>query len=178
MEGVSTVMPLAINMGTGILKNVLSGAGGSGGGDPGVSAAAEARAQAALAQADRKAEAEQQRARGQAESLREEAQQRRARARVAAASSGLTLSGSSLLSLQGLEHAQGEQVGELLGDSSRRVQDILASGAEQAQSICLSGRQSRAPGEGLGSLLRLGGQVFSGGGRGGYGGVFTTFPTD
>ncbi len=167
MEGVSTVMPLALNVGTGILKGVLSG--NSGNGDSGASEAAEVRAQAAEAQAKRQAEGEERRTREQAESLREEDQHRRARARVAAAGSGLELSGSSLLTLQGLEHAQDEQLGQLLGDSSQRMADILASGAEQAQSIRLSGRRSRASDDGLGSLLRLGGQVLSGGLGGGSG---------
>ena len=162
MEGVSTVMPLALNVGTGILKGALSGLGSGGGSE--IGEAAEARAQAAEAQAKRQAEAEERRTRQQAEDLREEGQHKRAKARVAAAGSGLTLSGSSLLSLNSLEHAEGEQVGRLLGDSSRRVADILAAGAEQAQSIRLSGRRSRAD-DGLGSLLRLGGQVFNGGGK-------------
>lgn len=174
MESVSTVMPLALNMGTGILKGVLSNVG-SGGSE--VSEAAEARAQSAEAQARRQAEAEQQSAHERAEGLREENQHRRARARVAAAGSGLELSGSSLLNLQSLEHQQEDQLGQLLGDSSRRAADILASGAEQAQSIRLSGRRSRASDDGLGSLLRLGGQVLSGG-YGGRGGYPTTFPTD
>ena len=169
MEGVSTVMPLALNLGTGILKGVLQGVAGSSGGT-GTSEAAETRAQTAEAQARRQAEAEELRAREQAEGLREDNQRRRARARVAAAGSGLTLSGTSLLNLQSLEHQQEDQLGQLLGDSSRRAADILASGAEQAQSIRLSGRRSRVSDDGLGSLLRLGGQVFSGGGSGKAGG--------
>jgi len=175
MESVSTTMPLALNMGTGILKGVLQGAVGSGGGTE-VSEAAEVRAQSAEAQARRQAEAEQLDARAKAEGLREEHQHRRARARVAAAGSGLALSGTSLLNLQSLEHQQEDQRGQLLGASSRRAADILAAGAEQARSIRLSGRRSRAGDDGLGSLLRLGGQVFSGPGQGGSGGVFTTFP--
>jgi hypothetical protein len=173
MEGVSTVMPLAINVGTGVLKGVLSSAGSGGGGE--ISEAAEQRAQTAEARARRQAEAEQLRTREQAEVQREENQHRRARARVAAAGSGLTLSGSSLLNLQSLDSQQEDQLGRLLGDSSRRVADILASGAEQAQSIRLSGRRTRAGDDGLGSLLRLGGQVLSGG-FGGNGGFPTTFP--
>ena len=169
MESVSTVMPLALGTGT-ILKGVLANAGSGGGGE--VGEAAEVRAQTAEAQARRRAEAEERTARGEAEALREEHQHRRARARVAAAGSGLELSGSSLLSLQSLEHQQENQLGRLLGDASRRAADILASGAEQARSIRLSGRRSRAD-DGLGSLLRLGGQVFSGGratgGGSGYG---------
>jgi hypothetical protein len=149
MEGVSKVMPLALNVGTGILKGVLSNAAGGGGGSE-------------------ISEAEQLRTRQQAEGLREENQHRRARARVAAAGSGLDLSGTSLLNLQSLEHHQEDTLGQLLGDSSRRTADILASGAEQAQSIRLSGRRSRVSDDGLGSLLRLGGQVF-GGGSGGKG---------
>ena len=177
MEGVGTVMPLALGAGTSILKTVL--ASSDGGNQTAVSDAAEARAQAAEAQAGRQAEAEQRRGREQTEALREQNQHRRAAARVAQAGSGLTLSGSSLLSLQSLEHTQDDQVAQLLGDSARRAADILASGAEQARSIRLSGRQSRAQGEGLGSLLRLGGQVFSVGGKtGGSGGYPTTFPLD
>jgi len=174
MEGVSTVMPTAINMGTGILKGVLQGAVNSGGGTE-ISEAAETRAQTAEAQAKRQAEAEQLRVREQAESQREDNQHRRARARVAAAGSGLTLSGTSLLNLQSLDHQQEDQLGQLLGDSSKRVADILASGAEQAQSIRLSGRRSRMSDDGLGSLLSLGGQVqnggFGGGGNGSTGGA-------
>lgn len=160
MEGVSTVMPLAVNMGTGILKAITSGAGGG----TGTGELAEARAQAVEAQAKRQAESEQRRTRQQVETLREQGQRRLAAARVAAAGSGLSLSGSSLLSLQGLEHEQEEQLGRLLGDSSQRLADILGSGAAQAQSIRLSGRRSRTGDDGLGSILRLGGQVLSGGG--------------
>lgn len=174
MEGVSTVMPTAINLGTGILKGALKSAVSGGGSE--VSEAAELRAQTAEAQAKRQAEAVQQSAREKAEAQREDNQHRRARARVAAAGSGLTLSGTSLLNLESQELQQQEQLGQLLGDASRRVEDILASGAEQARSIRLSGRRSRAGDDGLGSLLRLGGQVF-GGGTGGGGGVFTTVPT-
>ena len=173
MEGVSTVMPTAINMSTGILKGVLQDAVNSGSGTE-ISEAAETRAQTAEAQAKRQAEAEQLSAREKAEALREDNQRRRARARVAAAGSGLELSGTSLLNLQSQDHQQEDQLGQLLGDSSRRVADILASGAEQAQSIRLSGRRSRATDNGLGSLLSLGGQVMSGG----TGGYSTTFPTD
>ncbi|OGR34715.1 MAG: hypothetical protein A2051_04530 [Desulfovibrionales bacterium GWA2_65_9] len=169
-------MPLALNVGTGIMKGVLQGAVGSSGGTE-ISEAAEVRAQTAEAQARRQAEAEELRAREQAEGLREDNQHRRARARVAAAGSGLTLSGTSLLNLQSLEHQQEDQLGQLLGDSARRAADILASGAEQAQSIRLSGRRSRVSDDGLGSLLRLGGQVFNGG-FGGKAGVFTTVPAE
>jgi hypothetical protein len=164
-------MPTAINVGTGIVKGVLQDAVNSGGGTE-ISEAAETRARTAEAQARRQAEAEQLRVRTQAEGLREDNQHRRARARVAAAGSGLTLSGTSLLNLQSLDHQQEDEMGQLLGESAKRVADILASGAEQAQSIRLSGRRSRASANGLGSLLSLGGQVFSGGN-----GVFTTFPT-
>ncbi|MDP3425889.1 MAG: hypothetical protein Q8S17_00735 [Humidesulfovibrio sp.] len=165
MEAVSTVMPTAINVGTGIVKSVLQDAVNSGGGTE-ISEAAETRAQTAEAQARRQAEAEQLRARSQAEARREDNQHSRARARVAAAGSGLTLSGTSLLNLQSLDHQQEDELGQLLGDSAKRVADILASGAEQAQSIRLSGRRSRASGNGLGSLLSLGGQVFNGGNGG------------
>jgi hypothetical protein len=173
MEGVSTVMPLALNMGTGILKDVLQGAASSRGSK--TSEIAEQRAQTAEAQAKRQAEAEQRSAREKTEALREDNQHRRARARVAAAGSGLEFSGTSLLNLQSLDHQQEEQLGQLLGDSSRRVADILASGAEQAQSIRLSGRRSRGTG-GLGSLLGLGGQVLNGGRFGGSGGVLDEIP--
>jgi hypothetical protein len=153
-------MPLALNMGTGILKGVLQSAvNGSGGTETGE--IAEQRAQTAEAQARRQAEAEQLRTREQAESLREDNQRRRARARVVSAGSGVELSGTSLLNLQSLDHQQEDQLGQLLGDSSRRVADILASGAEQAQSIRLSGRRSRSADNGLGSLLSLGGQVLN-----------------
>ncbi|MDO9632321.1 MAG: hypothetical protein Q7I92_10525, partial [Humidesulfovibrio sp.] len=171
-EGVTKVMPMGINVGTGIMKGVLQNAvKGSSGTE--ISEAAEIRAQTAEAQAKRQAEAEQLSAREKTEALREDNQHRRARARVAAAGSGLELSGTSLLNLQSLDHQQEDQLGQLLGDSSRRVADILASGAEQAQSIRLSGRRSRAAGS-LGSLLGLGGQVLNGG----FGGYPTTFPTD
>ena len=173
MEGVSTVMPTAINLGTGILKGVLNSAVSSGGGS-GISEAAELRAQTAEAQAKRQAEAVQLGAREKAEALREDNQHRRARARVAAAGSGLELSGTSLLNLESQEQQQEDQLGQLLGDSSRRVDDILASGAEQAQSIRLSGRRSRVGDDGLGSLLRMGGQVIGGASGGG---VLATFPT-
>lgn len=175
MEGVSTVMPLALNVGSGILKGVLQGAGNNSGGNE-ISEAAEIRAQAVEAQAKRQSEAEELRAREQAEGLREDNQRRRARARVAAAGSGLSLSGTSLLNLQSLEHQQEDQLGQLLGDSSRRSADILAAGSEQAQSIRLSGRRSRARDDGLGSLLRLGGQVLSGGGLGKADGPMEAFP--
>jgi len=46
----------------------------------------------------------------------------------------------------------------VLGESALRVQSLLDSGAEQAQSIRLSGRASSRGSGGLGSLLRLGSQ--------------------
>jgi hypothetical protein len=151
MEGVSTVMPMAVRTGAQVLSTALS-EGGKGGG------ALEARAQAVEAQARRQAEAEMHGARDKMEELRETNQHRNAAARVAAANSGLALSGSSLLSLTALEDAGDERVGKVAGESALRVQSLLDSGAEQAQSIRLSGRSVGSRSGGLNSLLRLGGQ--------------------
>jgi hypothetical protein len=164
MEGVSTVMPLAVKTGVGILGSVLAGGSGDAGD------AAEARARAAEAQARRQAEAVERGAREQAQEARETGQHRNAAAHVAAANSGLELSGSSLLGLTSLEHAGEEKVGRVLGEAALRVQSLLDSGAEQARSIRLSGRAAGSRSGGLGSLLRLGGQVLNGGG------FPTTFP--
>lgn len=154
MEKVSTVMPLAVKSAD--ILNTLTKSGS------GKDSAAEARASAVEAEARRKAEEAQRGAREQVESLREAAQHKSASARVAAANSGLALSGSSLLSLEALEHADDERVEELLGDSALRVQGILDSGAAQARSIRLSGRSGRSASiglGGLGSLLSLGGRA-------------------
>jgi vacuolar-type H+-ATPase subunit E/Vma4 len=153
MEGVSTVMPLTVKTGVGILDKVLAG-GGSGS----TSKAAEARAESVEAQAQRQAETEARSAHEQTDDLREAEQRKGASARVAAANSGLELSGSSLLSLDALENASDEKISRVLGDSAVRQQSILDSGAEQARSIRLSGRTAQSRSGGLGSLLRLGGQ--------------------
>jgi multidrug efflux pump subunit AcrA (membrane-fusion protein) len=154
MEGVSTVMPLTVRTGARILASALLEGGKGGGG----SGAAEARAQAAEAQARRQAEAEVRGTRQQVQELRESGQHKSASARVAAANSGLTLSGSSLLNLTALEDGSEERVDRVLGESALRVQSLLDSGAEQARSIRLSGRGSGGRDAGLGSLLRLGSQ--------------------
>jgi len=154
MEGVSTVMPVAVKTGIGVLGSALS-SGGSGG----VSEAAEARAQAAEAQARRQAEAQARTAREQVQELREDNQHKNAAARVQAANSGLALSGSSLLNLTALEQEGDEKVSRVMGENALRVQSLLDSGAEQAQSIRLSGRVAESRSGGLGSLLRLGGQA-------------------
>lgn len=158
MEGVSTVMPMTVKAGAGLLaSSLLEGARGGDGGN-----GTEARARAAEAQAKRQAEAEVRGAREQVRELREAGQHKSASARVAAANSGLTLSGSSLLNLTALEDENQESLDTVFGESALRVQSVLDSGAEQARSIRLSGRASnRAAGGrngGLGSLLRLGSQ--------------------
>jgi hypothetical protein len=121
--------------------------------------ASEVRAQAVEAEAQRRAAATQREAREKADDLRESAQRKEAHARVAAANSGLTLSGSPLLTLEGLEHDDDEKVDDVLGDASQRAQDILDSGSDQARSIRLSGRSSRNSAQGLASLLSLGGRA-------------------
>jgi len=158
MEGVSTVMPLTVKAGAGLLASaLLEGERGGDGGN-----GAEARARAAEAQARRQAEAQVRSARGEVQELREAGQHKSASARVAAANSGLTLSGSSLLNLAALEDENETRVDKVFGESALRVQSLLDSGVEQARSIRLSGRASnRAAGGrdgGLGSLLRLGSQ--------------------
>jgi len=154
MEGVSTVMPMTVKTGAGILASaLLEGARGGDGGN-----AAEDRAQAAEAQARRQAEAEVRSARGEVRELRESGQHKSAAARVAAANSGLTLSGSSLLNLTALEDESEERVDRVFGESALRVRSLLDSGAQQARSIRLSGRSSGGRDGGLGSLLRLGSQ--------------------
>lgn len=181
MEGVSSVMPTALNAGN-VLTQALplfigGGGGGGGNGDGGVSEAAEARAQAAEAQARRQAEATAREARDRADDLREKGEKARARARVGAATSGLTLSGTSLLSLENIDAQTEGAVDELLGDARLQMDDILASGAEQARSIRLSGRVPRSRSGGANSLLRLGGQILGGGGNAGIP-YPTTFPKD
>jgi len=158
MEGVSRVMPIAVKTGASLLGDVLKESSG------GTGAAAEARAQSAEAQARRQAEAQERATRETVQQLREDNQHRQARARVAAANSGLTLSGSSLLNLTSLEHAGDEKVDKAMSESALRIQSILDSGAEQAQSIRLSGRVADSRLNGLGSLLRLGGLSQGGGG--------------
>lgn len=152
MEGVNTLMPIAVKTGMGVLSTAIK-EGASGG-----NAAAEERAKAAEAQARRQAEAEARSARRQVRELRGDGQRKSARARVAAANSGLTLSGSSLLNLEALEHDTLEKVDSTMGESALRVQSLLDAGAEQARSIRLSGRSASGREGGLGSLLRLGSQ--------------------
>jgi len=146
MEGVSTVMPLAVKA-----AGVLNKSGGAG-------EAVEARAEAVEAEARRRAEEARRSAREEAGDLRESSQHKASRARVAAANSGLDLSGSSLLSLEALEHADEERIGGVLGDAALRAQGSLDAGAAQARSIRLSGRSGRGAAglDGLGSLLSLG----------------------
>lgn len=152
MEGVSTIVPLAVKA----ASNVAGLSGGRSGD------IVEARAQAVERQAQRQAEAEQRQARDAAGKLREESQQKAARARVTAADSGLTLSGSSLLSLNALEHAGDEQSAKVMADSALKVQSLLDSASDQARSIRLSGRTAQSRAGGLGSLLRLGGDSLFG----------------
>jgi hypothetical protein len=152
MEGVNTLMPIAVKTGMGVLSSAIK-EGVAGGND-----AVEDRAKAAEAQARRQAEAEARSARQQVRELREDGQRKSARARVAAANSGLTLSGSSLLNLEALEHDSLEQVGRVADESALRVQGLLDAGAEQARSNQLSGRFRLQPRWRLGSLLRMGSQ--------------------
>lgn len=165
MEGVSTVMPLAISAGR-ILSTALPLMSGGGEGEGGVSQLAEARAKAAEAQARREAESRLRQARDKADDLREQGEKTRAKARVGAATNGLSLSGTSLLSLENIDTQTGHALDELLGDAERQVSDILAAGAEQARSIRLSGRVARSRDGGTNSLLRLGGQILGERGRG------------
>ncbi len=157
MEGVNTVMPMAIKTGVDLVGGVQD-SGSSGG----VSEAAERRARAVEAQAQRQAEAKERSTREQVQQLREDSQHKNAAARVAAANSGLTLSGSSLLNLTSLEHAGDEKVGKVLGESALQVQSLLDTAADQARSIRLSGRVAGSRSGGLGSLLRLGGLALGG----------------
>ncbi len=153
MEGVNTFVPVAMTAG-----KVIQGALpllAQGGQDDDVSEGAEQRAQMVEARARRQADAEWRAAQDQADALREKGEKARARARVGAATSGLTLSGTSLLSLENLESQGDGQVDELLGDSALRIADMLAGAGEQARSIRLSGRTQRN--RGGGSLLSLGG---------------------
>jgi len=168
MEGVSSVMPLAVKTGASVLSSAIKGElGGSSGG---VSSAAEARAEQAENQARRQAEAETRSARDKVSALREDNEHKLGAARVAAANSGLTLSGSSLLNLTSLEQAGDDKVSGVMGENALRVQSILDSGAEQARSIRLSGRVASDRLGGLGSLLRLGSQAQAPS-------VMTTIPT-
>lgn len=154
MEGVSTVMPVAVKIGAKALGTALDSMGSGG-----ASGAAETRARAVEAQARRQAESEMRGAREKIEELRDEAQHRNAAARVAAANSGLALSGSSLLNLESIEAQGEERIGTTAHESALRVQSLLDSGADQAQSIRLSGRSAGSRAGGLNSLLRLGGQL-------------------
>ena len=177
MEGVNTVVPVAMATGKilqGALPRLLSDSGGTETG-----AEAEARARMVEARARRQAEAEDRKAQNQADALREKGEKARAKARVGAATSGLTLSGTSLLSLENLEAQNDSQVNELLGESALRIEDILAGAGEQARSIRLSGRVARNRDNGLGSLLRLGSLTSPGQGGQGQGGSDgpVNFPT-
>lgn len=152
MEGVNTFMPVAMTAG-----KVIQGALpllAQGGQETEVSQAAEERARQVEAQARRQADAQWRTAQDQADALREKGEKARARARVGAATSGLTLSGTSLLSLENLEAQNDGQVGELLSDSTLRIDEMLAGAGEQARSIRLSGRVLKN--KGGGSLLSLG----------------------
>jgi hypothetical protein len=157
MEGVSSVMPLAVKAGAQALGQAMAG----GSTDP-----FENKAQAAEAQASRRAQSQQRAARDAVREQREQNQHRNASARVAAANSGLTLSGSSLLNLESLEQAGDEKISRAMGESALRIQDILDTGAEQARSIRLSGRSAATRLGGIGSLLRLGAQSDTVGGAG------------
>lgn len=174
MEGVATVMPMGVSAQS-ILKAALPLAGGGGSSGGGVNEVAEARAQAVENQARRQAEAQRQSSLDRADALRESGEKRRASARVGAATSGLSLSGTSLLSLESIQGETDEAVGEVLGAGALAGEDILASAADQARSIRLSGRMTKSRSGGDDSILRLGGQILSGG----FGGVKTypTFPT-
>jgi len=152
MEGVSSVMPIAVKTGASVLSGALtSGSGGSGD-------AVEARAQSAENQARRQAEAQARSTREQVQELREDNQHKMGSARVAAANSGLALSGSSLLNLTSAEAAGDEKVNRVMDESALRIQSILDSGSDQARSIRLSGRVADSRQGGLSSLLRLGAQ--------------------
>jgi hypothetical protein len=156
MEGVKSVMPIAVKTGVGVLSQAISGGSG------GTSNAAEQRAENVENQARRQAEAQARATREQVQNQREDNQHRQAAARVAAADSGVELSGSSLLNLTSLEHQGDAKVSGLMDESAVRIQSILDSGAEQARSIRLSGRVADNRLSGLGSLLRLGGQAQTG----------------
>lgn len=159
MEGVNTFVPVATTAG-----KVLQGALPlltQGNGDSEVSEAAEERARAVEAQARRQADAVWRTAQDQADAQREKGEKARARARVGAATSGLTLSGTSLLSLENLEAQNQGMVDELLGESALRIDDLLTGAGEQARSIRLSGRTQKN--RGGGSLLSLGGLGLGGG---------------
>lgn len=152
MEGVNTFVPVAMTAGK-VIQSALPLLA-QGDRQAGVDEAAEARAQAVEAQARRRADAEWRNTQDQADALREKGEKSRARARVGAAASGLTLSGTSLLSLENQQAQADSAVDELLGDSALRIDDLLAGAGEQARSIRLSGRTPR--GRSGGSLLSLG----------------------
>ena len=162
MEGVTTVMPAALSAGS-ILKTALPLFTGGGNGSSDASAAAEARAQAVENQARRQAEVQREHAQDQVDALRERGEKQRARVRVGAATSGLSLSGSSLLSLESIQGATDKAASEVFGDAARASDNLLSSAADQARSIRLSGAQARSRSGGLDSLLRLGSQALGGG---------------
>jgi len=157
MEGVSSVMPIAVKTGASVLSAALAGGSGSS------NDAVETRARNAENQAKRQAEAQARSTREQVQELREDNQHRMGAARVAAANSGLALSGSSLLNLTSAESAGDEKVNHVLDESALRIQSILDSGSEQARSIRLSGRVADSRQGGLSSLLRLGAQSLGSG---------------
>lgn len=157
MEGVQSIMPVAVKTGVGVLSRSASG-----GGFGSTSEAAELRAESVENQARRQAEAQARSTRQQVQTMREDNEHKLASARVAAANSGLELSGSSLLNLTSLETQGQDKVTDAMDESALRIQGILDSGAEQARSIRLSGRVADDRANlisGLGSLLRMGGQA-------------------
>lgn len=128
MEGVSTLMPTLLKIGVekaDAQDKVRQ---------------LEARAQGVEAQTLRQAEAAARQTREDVHEARGEARRKAASARAAAGDSGLEFSGSSLLSMQGLEREGERGVGELAHESALRVRGIVDSGAEQVRSIRLAGR--------------------------------------
>lgn len=154
MEGVSTVMPLAVTAG-----KLAAAAAGS---REAAADAAENRARAVEEQARRQAEGVRRQEREDLSQARADSQRKAAAARVAAADSGLTLSGSSLLSLAALEQAGDETAGRISGKAAWQTRNILEQAADQARSIRLSGRTAQSRAGGLGFLLRLGGDALGG----------------
>lgn len=153
MEGVNTNIPVATIART-VLTQTLPRVA-EGGKQSDVSDVAEERARAVEAQAQRQADSMRRQAQDQADALRERGEKARAKARVGAATSGLALSGTSLLSLENLEAQNGGQVDELLGHSELGIGDMLASAGDQARSIRLSGRAPK--GRTGSSLLNMAG---------------------
>lgn len=150
MEGVNTVMPLAVSAGK--LAAAVAG-------KDGITDVAENRARMVEDQAKRQADTVRRQEREDLSRTREDSQHRAAAARVASADSGLTLSGSSLLSLSALEHAGDEKAGSIASKAAWQTQNILEQASDQARSIRLSGRSAQSRAGGLGSLLRLGGDA-------------------